>query len=97
MTPMVAPGQLAALCDGRPKLILLPGVAAPEALALPGLAQWALAADGLLHPPGAPAGDPGIPLRRARPGARHRRAEALPRRPRCSAGGGRRRPRPCRR
>ena len=45
------------------KLILLPGVAAPEALALPGLALWALAAArSLLHPLGAPAGGPGIPL-----------------------------------
>jgi hypothetical protein len=62
MTAEVAPGQLAALCDGRPKLILLPGIAAPEALALPGLALWALAEDGVLHPLGVPADGPGIPL-----------------------------------
>lgn len=64
MTPEVAPGQLAALCDGRPKLILLPGVAAPEALALPGLALWALRPGAVprLHPLGAPGEGPGIPL-----------------------------------
>ncbi|NOG73409.1 DUF6212 domain-containing protein [Roseicella sp. DB1501] len=38
--PMVARGRLAALFDGGPKLILLPGVAAPEVLALPGLTLW---------------------------------------------------------
>ena len=64
MIPEVSPGQLAALCDGRPKLILLPGVAAPEALALPGLALWVVGAGAvpLLHPLGAPADGPGIPL-----------------------------------
>lgn len=64
MIPEVAPGRLAALCDGQPKLILLPGVAAPEALALPGLALWGLrgGAVPLLHPWGAPADGTGIAL-----------------------------------
>ncbi|MFC7472731.1 DUF6212 domain-containing protein [Dankookia sp. GCM10030260] len=62
MNPRVAPGRLAALFDGGPKVIILPGVAAPEALALPGLASWVLAADGGLHPLGAAAEGPGIPL-----------------------------------
>ncbi|RAI56932.1 DUF6212 domain-containing protein [Roseicella frigidaeris] len=44
--PLVAREGLAALFDGSPKLILLPGVAAPEALALPGLALWALRPQG---------------------------------------------------
>jgi hypothetical protein len=65
MTPEVAPGALAALCDGRPKLILLPGLAAPEALALPGLALWALrAGEGAprLHPLGEAPDGPGLAL-----------------------------------
>jgi hypothetical protein len=65
MTPEVAPGALAALCDGRPKLILLPGLAAPQALALPGLALWALrAGEGAprLHPLGEAPDGPGLAL-----------------------------------
>ncbi|MFZ4409889.1 MAG: DUF6212 domain-containing protein, partial [Paracraurococcus sp.] len=61
MTPAIVPGQLAALFDGVPKLILLPGLAAPEALALPGLALWILEA-GVLRPFGAAAETTGIAL-----------------------------------
>ncbi|TCZ66032.1 DUF6212 domain-containing protein [Roseicella aquatilis] len=50
MTPRVAARHLAALFDGGPKLVLLPGVAAPEALALPGLALWTLGDAMLLRP-----------------------------------------------
>ncbi|MDO9711064.1 DUF6212 domain-containing protein [Paracraurococcus lichenis] len=65
MIPQVAAGRLAAFCDGRPKLIVLPGVKAPQALALPGLSLWTVrAGEGapLLHPFGEAAGEAGQPL-----------------------------------